>query len=170
MEEQWAEIKNFEDYQISNFGRVKSFKQDKTNGKILSFGSSGKYLTVCLRKNNKSYNKYIHRLVAKAFINNPNNLLEVNHKDENPHNNYVNNLEWISRIDNNQYGTRLQRSLEKRNYKETPHFRKVKCIETDEIFSSISAAARSVGVRDTSIRKVCIGKAKTCKNLHWVFV
>lgn len=169
MKEQWAEIKDFKDYYISSLGRVKSFKQDKVNGKILSYGSSGKYLTVVLRKDNHVYNKYIHRLVAEHFLLNSDNLPEVNHKDEDTHNNCYLNLEWTDRITNNHYGTRNERAKNNRP-KEVPRFRPVKCIETDIIYPSISAAAREMGVRDTSIRKVCIGKAQTCKNFHWIFV
>lgn len=169
MEEQWAEIKDFEDYQISTKGRVKSFKQDKINGKILSFGSSGDYYTVVLRKDNCPYNKYIHCLVAETFIPNPDNLSQVNHKDEDTHNNEISNLEWITQIDNNNYGTRTIRATN-RDYTKIPRFRRVKCIETGEIFPSISAAARAVNSCDSSIRRVCIGERKTCKNLHWEFV
>lgn len=170
MEEQWAEIKDFEDYQISSFGRVKSFKQNKTEGKIISFGSSTVYLTVILRKDNKPYNKYVHRLVAEAFIPNPDNLPQVNHKDENTHNNNVENLEWVDQKTNNNYGTHNQRVSEKRKTMEIPHFRKVRCIETGEVFPSLSEAGRTMGVRDTSIRKACVGTHKTCKGFHWEFV
>lgn len=169
MEEQWAEIKDFEDYYISSKGRIKSFKQDKINGKILAYGSSGKYYTVILRKNNIAYNKYIHRLVAEAFIPNKNNLPQINHKDEDTHNNNVENLEWVTQKENNSYGTRTERMKSSRQ-KNIPHSRPVKCIELDKIFSSISEAARFVGVRDTSIRKACMGKLKTCKNFHWEFI
>lgn len=169
MEEQWAEIKDFEDYQISSQGRIKSFKQDKENGKILSYGSSGKYYTIVLRKNGIPYNKYIHRLVAEAFIPNNNNFPEVNHKDEDTHNNNIENLEWVSRQYNNDYGTRIERAKKNRQ-KNVPHFRPVKCIELNKIFPSISAAARFMEVRDTSIRKACIGKSQTCKKFHWEFV
>lgn len=169
MEEQWAEIKDFEDYFISSKGRVKSFKRDKENGKIMSFGSSGKYYTVVLRKNNKIYNKYIHRLVAETFIPNEKQLPQVNHIDEDTHNNCVENLEWITQKDNNNYGTRLKRANSNRS-ENIPHYRPVKCIELNKIFPSISAAAREMNVRDSSIRKACIGKSQTCKQFHWEFV
>lgn len=169
MEELWAEIKGFEDYQVSSLGRIKSFKQNK-NGKILAYGSSGSYYTVILRKGNNIYNKYIHRLVAETFIPNVNNLSQVNHKDENTHNNCVDNLEWVEAKTNNNYGTRTKKAIKNRDIKNIPHFRKVKCIETEQIYPSISEAARTIGVCDTSISRVCKGERKTCKGFHQEFV
>jgi hypothetical protein len=65
--------------------------------------------------NGKSTNHKVHRLVAQAFIPNPNNLSDVNHKDENRKNNNVENLEWMSHVDNCNYGTRNERSKVKRS-------------------------------------------------------
>ena len=93
MKEIWKPIKDFEYYFISNFGRVKSTKFGKE--RILKTIVSGKckYVKVTLRKDNKNYTKMVHRLVAEAFLDNPYNLSEVNHKDENKQNNVVSNLE-----------------------------------------------------------------------------
>ena len=170
MEEKWSTIKDFEDYQISTKGRVKSFKQDKINGKIMSFGSSGSYLTVVLRKNNKPYNKYVHRLVAEAFIENPNGLEIVNHKDENPHNNVVENLEWCDVQYNNTYNKVRERTSETRSKQEIPHRRAVKCIETNKIYDSMIQAAKDIGGIDTGVRRACIGERKTYKGYHWQFI
>lgn len=99
MEEVWKYIDGFEDYQISNFGRVKSFKNGKE--KILRYRkSSNGYLNIQLFKDGKSRTFKIHRLVANAFIDNPNNLSEVNHKDGDKTNNIVDNLEWSTRSHN----------------------------------------------------------------------
>lgn len=68
---------------------------------------------VNLYKNNGYKSKAVHRLVAKAFIPNPNNLPQINHKDENPLNNCVNNLEWCTAKYNVNYGTKIQRTIEK---------------------------------------------------------
>ena len=97
-------------YQVSNYGNVKSLKRNI----ILKFNinNTGRpYIN--LNKNAKSKSKMIHRLVAEAFIPNPNNLPEINHKDENPLNNNVNNLEWCTRKYNINYGTRKQRIIQK---------------------------------------------------------
>lgn len=97
-------------YEVSNYGRVKGV--DRYNyrfikGKIRSttVNNCG-YVMVSLRKNGKLYNLLIHRLVATAFLPNPNNYTEVNHKDENKLNNCVDNLEWCSKSYNQNYGTR----------------------------------------------------------------
>lgn len=91
MEEIWKDIGGFEGlYQVSNLGRVKRV----TTGRVLKGMASGKgYLLVGLSKNNIRSVKTIHRLVAQAFIPNPENKPEVNHIDENKTNNMVSNLE-----------------------------------------------------------------------------
>lgn len=103
MEEIWEKIKGFENYQISNLGRVKrtSWARNSPNGKILkpSKNHSG-YLTVCIRKDKKSYCKLIHRLIAEAFIDNPNNYETVDHIDGDKTNNTINNLQWMTQQDN----------------------------------------------------------------------
>lgn len=120
MEEIWKDIKGYEGlYQVSNYGRVKSLdrihnhiyksvcKPKFYKGKIISANNNGHgYLWVVLCKNNKIMHKYIHRLVAEAFIPNPNNLPQVNHKDENMQNNCVDNLEWCTAKYNCNYGKR----------------------------------------------------------------
>lgn len=109
--EEWRDIEGFDGYQISNYGRVKSLNYNKTKQeKILKPQKSTKgYLTVGLNKNGKQVRKQIHRLVAEAFLENPNNLPQVNHKDEDKSSNIVSNLEWCDSKYNNNYGTRTER-------------------------------------------------------------
>ena len=106
----WKDIENYDGiYQISNFGRVKSLSRQTKSGKYKeiikkpSLAGRG-YYRLALCKNGKPKYYYIHRLVAKAFIPNPNNLPLVNHKDENKLNNNVNNLEWCDSEYNMNYG------------------------------------------------------------------
>ena len=99
MNEIWKFINGFEDYLISNKGNVVSMKNNKykmLNPSLLNLG----YCKVVLRKNSKSYNIYVHQLVAETFILNPENKPEVNHKDGNKLNNWVNNLEWVTHSEN----------------------------------------------------------------------
>lgn len=108
-EEVWKDIKNYEGlYQISTYGRVKSFprKGALRKEKVLKPYKDGKnyYFVVGLHKDGKKQYKLIHRLVADAFIPNPNNLPIVNHKDENKENNNVDNLEWCTYKYNSNYG------------------------------------------------------------------
>lgn len=97
-------IKNYEGiYEISNYGRVKSLKRGKV--RILKNRlNANKYLAVALYKNFTLWNIEIHRLVAQAFIKNPKNLPQINHKDSDKQNNYYSNLEWCSsRYNRNHY-------------------------------------------------------------------
>lgn len=100
--EVWKVIPDYEDYQVSNFGRVKSFKNEKQ--RILKSGTNTMgYLFVCLCKGGKPKNFFVHRLVALCFIPNPENKPEINHIDGHPLNNHVSNLEWCTRSENVQH-------------------------------------------------------------------
>ena len=110
--ETWKDIKGFEGiYQISNMGRAKSFKADP-NGRILSIkNSKGDYLNIVLCHGNKRRSVKVHRLVAEAFIPNPDNKPEVNHKDGNKQNNRVGNLEWVTRAENHRHALALNPNI-----------------------------------------------------------
>lgn len=107
-QEVWIDIKDYEGkYKVSNQGRVYSLNTHK----YLSLGNNGRgYLFVSLWKNGEAKREYVHRLVARHFIPNPENLPQVNHKDENKENNCVENLEWCSNNYNNSYGTKKERA------------------------------------------------------------
>lgn len=100
MEEIWKDIKGYEElYQVSNLGRVKSFKRGKE--RILGCGNKDySYRKAILCKNNIRTTKNVHRLVAESFIPNSNNLPEVMHIDDNPANNNLSNLKWGTQADN----------------------------------------------------------------------
>lgn len=108
MAEIWKVIEGFEDYQISSWGRVMG------KHKIMKQHPNEKgYLMVGLRKNNREYKKRVHRLVAQNFIPNPDNLPQVNHKDGNPRNNSITNLEWTTNTDNNEHAKQQRRGIYK---------------------------------------------------------
>ena len=122
----WKDIEGYEGlYQVSNLGRVKSLKVSKIKSERIrkSYQQSSGYISIVLCKNGKVTNHKIHRLVANAFIDNPDNLPEINHKDEDKTNNCVDNLEWCDSSYNKNYGTRTEKFIRSRG---TP----VKCIET----------------------------------------
>ena len=98
MTEKWKVIEENSNYEISNLGRIRNIR----NGRILTPSKrKDGYCSVLILTGFKKYSRVlIHRLVAKAFIPNPNNYFEVNHKDFNPSNNCVDNLEWITHKDN----------------------------------------------------------------------
>ena len=114
----WKTINGYEGlYEVSNLGRVRSldrcvkYSNGQTHihrGRILVPGiSKTGYMQVCLCKNGKMKHPLVHRLVADAFLENPGNLPQINHKDENPSNNVVENLEWCTPDYNLHYGERL---------------------------------------------------------------
>ena len=113
MEESWKDIEGYEGlYQVSNKGRVKSLNYHNTKKeKILkTFIVGNGYLQVNLYKNKTIKSFYVHRLVAKAYLPNQQNLSCVNHIDENKQNNSVENLEWCTHKYNTNYGTRNERA------------------------------------------------------------
>lgn len=119
--EVWKTVVDFEGiYEVSNLGNVRSLTRDvvRGNGVMLKRGkiiaqnkTTNGYLTVHLYKDTVRTVKLVHRLVAEAFIPNPDNLPEVNHKDENKHNNTSKNLEWCTRAYNGSYGSRTKRAI-----------------------------------------------------------
>lgn len=122
MTEIWKDIVGYEGlYQVSNLGNVKRLKGYKGRGKGYiveehliqpSINSRG-YQNVVLCKNGKTKTFSMHRLVAIAFLDNSDNLPQVNHKDENKLNNCVDNLEWCDSKYNNNYGTRNKKCSDK---------------------------------------------------------
>ena len=121
MKEIWIDIKNFEGiYQVSNLGRVRSLarwikcKDGKTiyrKGRILKPQPASGYRQVILSVNGEKKWFSVHRLVAETFIPNPDNLPEVNHKNEDKYDNRVENLEWCSHSYNMNYGTLKERII-----------------------------------------------------------
>lgn len=148
------------EYAITEDGKVWSYKTKK-------FLSPGKhrngYLQVALWKNNKPKYYFIHRLVAEAFISNPNNLPQVNHKDEDKTNNNVLNLEWCDRKYNMNYGTMRERGSHN-------HGKQVMCIETEVVYWCAAEAERQTGVWATHIGNACKDPKRTAGGCHWKYV
>lgn len=172
MEEVWKDIPGFEEsYQVSNLGRVRSkpriikrknYSDLNLHGKIISqhlyYGNSTiPRVRVNLCKNSKNKVYSVHRLVAIAFIPNPNNLPQVNHKDENPLNNNVDNLEWCDNLYNHNYGTRNERQAQKL-YKRVKSYTKSGMFLKE--FDSIKQAAEFYSLDPSAITKVCKKKFK----------
>lgn len=115
MDEVWKDIEGYEGlYQVSNLGRIKALQRLRKNGRVRkeqilkNHAYENGYFKITLCDNTmKSKRYFVHRLVAIAFVENPNNLPCVNHKDENSSNNDARNLEWCTFQYNNTYGHRL---------------------------------------------------------------
>lgn len=170
IEEQWLDISGYEGlYQISNFGRVKSFYFK--NPRILKPHKVKGYSNVELYKNKKKKQFYIHRLVMENFCPIENmNVLDVNHKDEDKSNNHISNLEWMTHKDNLNYGSRAEKARMKMQGKNSSRSKKVKCIEKDVIYEALREAERQLGIPATNISRACKGKIKTAGGYHWEYV
>lgn len=131
----WKTIKDYPDYQISNFGRVKSFKKCRGSNERILKPRKGKYgyLNISLRKNNKLMTFTIHRLVLMHFkpIDNP-ELFQCNHINGNKLNNNIDNLEWYTRSENAKHAYRIglmsNPMIGKHHSKETKNKIREKCI------------------------------------------
>lgn len=177
----WKDIKGYEGlYQVSNLGRVKSlnrYVKCKNNnlrlckGKILSSENNGNgYLIINLSKNGKIKINYIHKLVAEAFIPNPENLPQINHKDECKTNNIWANLEWCSSSYNANYGTRNQKM---RNEKIKKYGKKINQYDLNNnlinTFDSLSLIAEKLNYCPIAISNCCKGKTRTSYGYIWRF-
>ena len=178
------DIPNFENlYAATEDGRIWSYYKNRF---LKPSKSKNGYLKVLLTKEKQRYNCLIHRLIALTFIDNPNNLPVVNHKDENPLNNNVNNLEWCTYKYNSNYGTLPQRLSErmKQFLANNPDFNRgaanhksipIRCIETNEEFPTFSDAAKWCGLKDVTCfidyfkdKQGSAGKhPETKEKLHW---
>ena len=160
MEEIWRDIKGFEGkYMVSNLGRVKSLNYNKTGKeKIMKGVPDGYgYFQLSLCKEGKVKNCRINRLVAQAFIPNPDNLPEVNHKDKIRTNNRVDNLEWCT----TQYNVEYSRA------KAVIGINKVSGLILE--FPSANEAKRQTGINQSNITQCCKGKVKSAGGHTWFY-
>ena len=148
--EKWKTIIGFEDYQISSWGRVRSFKNNNIyylNPMIRGYkGQQYKCVRLFGKKSSKVF--AVHRLVAAAFINNPNNYPVVNHKDEDKFNNRVENLEWCTQQYNCTYNDiHVKRGLHLRNRPDLSKPVEMYSLDGEflKVFSSLRDAGRFIG-------------------------
>lgn len=193
MQEIWKDIVGYEGlYQVSNLGRIKSLARIDTLGHkrkehIMAIRTNKRgYQAVNLFKG-KEYTHKIHRLVALAFIPNPHNYPMINHKDENPSNNCVNNLEWCDAKYNSNYGTRNDKISKAQlgkehpwqkgnnNYFHTHIFKGRDNVCSKEVYQydknnkfirkydSVREASKNIGVSESMVGMVCRGIRNNAK-------
>ncbi|ATE83960.1 HNH endonuclease [Lactococcus phage LP0209] len=159
--ETFVKIGGFENYEVSNLGKVRNIKSGRTLKPSLI--QSG-YLRHSLYKHNKRKNLLLHRIIATAFIDNPEEKPCVNHIDENKLNNDLRNLEWCTARENAIHGTRIKRIAEKRS-------KKVIQLDLNDnilnVFKSMRQAERETGISATSISACCNGKRKSAGKYKW---
>ena len=163
MKEIWKDVVGYEGlYQVSDLGNVKSIKFNKEIMLKPRTNNKG-YLYVKFRKKGCEKNFVVHRLVALSFLENKENKPCINHKDENPKNNNVNNLEWCTYKENNNYGNH---NIKLRTVKSK---KSIICVETGRTFISQREATRITGINQASISKCCNGKCNTAGKYHWKY-
>lgn len=155
----WKTIDEFQDYEISSHGRVYSHHRNKL--KKLVPDKDG-YNTAILHDKRRFKNCKVHRLVAQAFIPNPNNLPQVNHKDEIKDNNYVDNLEWCT----NKYNL---------NYSDTAKSKRTlvgKYNSNGDLIKAYNSmtAVNEDGYDQAHVSKVCNGIRPHHKGYIWRFL
>ena len=156
------DIKGYEGlYGITSCGRVWSYI---TNKFLKLYTGRGGYMRVKLCKDGVRKNFYVHRLVAEAYIENPDNLPQVNHIDGNKEHNWIKNLEWCSCSENVKHAVKSGLLAKKHSKK------RVHCVETGRVYKSCAAAARELGLCKSSVWDACNGRYHTTGGYHFTYV
>lgn len=164
MDEEWRDIVGYEGlYKVSNFGNVYS---NYVHRNLKPGKTQDGYMYVVLNKNKQKKNYLVHRLVGDAFIDNPSNLPIINHKDENPQNNHVDNLEWCDYVYNATYND----AHIKRGNNMGKH---VYAYDNEgniiAEYNSTRHAGRATGVSSGNIGECCIGHMYAANNIVWSY-
>lgn len=161
MKEIWKDIKEFEGiYKVSNLGRIKSLVRGGTNGGIITFKERHRYLRARLWKNGVVKTIGVHRLVAQAFIPNPNKLVEINHIDGNKLNNVATNLEWVTHSENMIHAYN-------NGFRKTKKVMQLKNGMLIKTFLNINRASLETGIEYASIYWCANGVYKTAGGFEW---
>lgn len=180
----WRDIAGYDKYQVSNYGNVRSLDYNRTGRikELKPYFTHDGYLMITLCKEGKRSKKRLHRLVAEAFLENPDNKPEVNHIDGDKTNNHIFNLEYVTCKENINHAwnnglCEQIRESSRQSVKIAQESRKksVKCITTDMIYDSVVEAERQTGVARQNIAKCCNGERKSAgklngKKLIWEYI
>lgn len=185
MEEIWKTIKSHPSYEVSNRGRVRSVDRISSRkgnpcrlgGMMLKPRDIKGYMAVTLWDGNREKHKrfFVHRLVAEAFIPNPDNLPCVNHKDESRTNNNAENLEWCTHKYNSNYGTAIRRRVAHQDWRSIAN-KQSRAIEQLDMdgnvvarYKSMMECERTTEFKSSGISKACNWWMKTYKGFVWRF-
>lgn len=175
-DEEWRTIDEFPCFKVSNYGRVKRVLTQTGNptDKLLSIQYKYNNGYSCVNLNRKK--QYVHRLVARAFIENSDNKPQVNHKDGNKSNNHLSNLEWVTASENGQhaYHTLGIIPYTKNRYgKDANRHRAIKCIELKSgkefFFDTITQASKELNISAGSITRCAKGEYKSTHGYVFVY-
>lgn len=176
----WKDIPGYENlYQVSNTGLVKNSR----TGKVLKNNKRPHYYFVALYKDKVPHQLSTHRLVALAFVPNPDNKPMVNHKDGDKHNNNADNLEWCTQSENEKHKyevlgfinhfkgkkhTEASKQKMKDWHKANPRLgadhpgrKAIRCINTGKCYATMREACRELGLQESNLSKVIHGHRKT---------
>lgn len=153
-------IPDFPRYEVTEDGEVFNqnglrLKQEKTRNGYLRVSLSNEHV--------KHKRKSVHRLVAEAFIPNPDNLPQVDHKNEIKTDNNVSNLRWSTPLENLNHSRVIEKATEAK-------FVKVRCITTGEVFNSIKEASETYKLHHSNIVHCCNGQRLKCGGMEWEYV
>lgn len=160
---EWREVKEYNHYEVNQFGEIRH----RIRKKILKPRINNGYQYVNFKINGKNINFSVHRIVANAFIPNPNGYTEVNHKDYNRSNNCVDNLEWVSSSQNKYHAFLKEENKKSRGKAVNQYTKEGILIKT---FDTITEAAQALGCCVAAISNCCLRRTKTSQGFLWSFV
>ena len=160
---EWREVKEYNHYEVNQFGEIRH----RIRKKILKPRINNGYQYVNFKINGKNINFSVHRIVANAFIPNPNGYTEVNHKDYNRSNNCVDNLEWVSSSQNKYHAFLKEENKKSRGKAVNQYTEEGILIKT---FDTITEAAQALGCCVAAISNCCLRRTKTSQGFLWSFV
>lgn len=151
-------------YEVSSSGGVARMLKHGNRRILKPYHNNTPYLSVKIfDKNGKMYNKYVHRLVAEAFLPHVDGELEVNHKNGDKTDNRINNLEWVTHSENNLHKFRVLKT----GWPSAEPVQVAIC-GTRKVYESIAEASREIGVSTTTIRRHLNGQTKSIKGIKLI--